>query len=119
MVTIDECHDELSNLFINGCGFRQCASETLWKMDYPTPEQPDINWRYAINSDAKKIAQLYNSELVNIYKPSLTRHQKEFQEPFFHGLKDFYKTRFIIENEKDILGYFSLNNEIVNSSNGI
>jgi len=28
-VTIDECHDELFNLFINGCGFRQCASETL------------------------------------------------------------------------------------------
>ena len=22
-VTIDECHDELFNLFINGCGFRQ------------------------------------------------------------------------------------------------
>ena len=37
-VTIDECHDELFNLFINGCGFRQCASETLWKIEKPTPE---------------------------------------------------------------------------------
>ncbi|MBR1461280.1 hypothetical protein IJ596_06590, partial [bacterium] len=36
-VTIDECHEELFDLFINGCGFRQCASETLWKIEKPTP----------------------------------------------------------------------------------
>ena len=108
MVTIDECHDELSNLFINGCGFRQCASETLWKIDKPTPERPDFHWRYAQNQDAHKIAELYNSEVINIYKPSLTRHEKEFKEPFFSGFNDFYKTRFIIEESKNILGYFSI-----------
>ena len=50
-VTIDECHDELFNLFINGCGFRQCASETLWKIEKPTPKTPHLHWRYAQNSD--------------------------------------------------------------------
>ncbi len=108
MVTIDECHDELFNLFINGCGFRQCASETLWKIDKPIPEKPQIKWRYAQNNDAKKIAELYNSEVINIYKPSLLRHPKEFQDAFFSGFNDFYKTRFVIEEDKNILGYFSI-----------
>lgn len=107
-VTIDECHDELFNLFINGCGFRQCASETLWKIEHPTPEKSDFHWRYAQNSDSKAIAELYNSELINIYKPSMTRHPKEFQEPFFAGFNDFYKIRYVIEEDKKILGYFSI-----------
>lgn len=108
MVTIDECHDELFNLFINGCGFRQCASETLWKIEKPTPQKVDFHWRYAQNSDAKKIAQLYNSELINIYKPSLTRDKKEFKEAIFSGLNDYYKTRYVIDEGVNILGYFSI-----------
>ena len=107
-VTIDECHDELFNLFINGCGFRQCASETLWKIEKPTPEKTNFHWRYAQNSDSKKIAQLYNSELINIYKPSLTRDEKEFQEVLFSGFNDYYKTRFVIDEGVNILGYFSI-----------
>lgn len=107
-VIIDECHDELFNLFINGCGFRQCASETLWKIEKPIPEKSDLRWRYAKDSDAKKVAQLYNSELINIYKPSLQRYEKEFQEVFFKGLTDVYKMRYVIEDEKNILAYFSI-----------
>lgn len=107
-VTIDECHDELFNLFINGCGFRQCASEILWKIDKPTPQKSEIKWRYAQKSDAKQIAQLYNDELINIYKPSLTRHEKEFQEGIFLGFNDYYKIRYVIEDNKKILGYFSI-----------
>lgn len=107
-VTIDECHDELFNLFINGCGFRQCASETLWKIDHPTPEKIHFNFRHAQNSDANKIADLYNSEVINIYKPSLTRHAKEFQDNLFLGFNDYYKTRYVIEESKKILGYFSI-----------
>ncbi|MBD5403075.1 hypothetical protein HDR58_09845 [bacterium] len=107
-VTIDECHDELFDLFINSCGFRQCASETLWKIDHPTPHKSTLKWRYAQNSDANSIAELYNSEVNNMYKPSLLRHPKEFQNPFFEGFTDYYKTRFIIENEENLLGYFSI-----------
>ena len=54
-VTIDECHEELLDLFVNGCGFRQCSSETLWKIENPTPQKSNIKFRYAQNSDAKKI----------------------------------------------------------------
>ena len=31
-----------------------------------------------------------------MYKPSLLRHPKEFQNPFFEGFTDYYKTRFVI-----------------------
>lgn len=107
-VTIDECHDELFNLFINGCGFRQCSSETLWKIEKPVPEKTDFSWRYAQSSDAEKIAELYNSELINIYKPSLSRDKKEFQDPLFCGFNDYYKIRYVIEESSKILGYFSI-----------
>ncbi len=107
-VTIDECHDELFNLFINGCGFRQCASETLWKIEKPTPQKPHLHWRYAQNSDSKYIAQMYNDEVLNIYKPSLIRQPQEFQAPVFGGFCDYYKTRYLIEECEKILGYFSI-----------
>ncbi len=108
MVTIDECHDELFNLFINNCGFRQCASETLWKIEKPTPIKPDISWRYAQDSDAKQIAELYNSEVINIFKPSLLRHEKEFKSTLLKGFNDYYKIRYLIEDNSKILGYFSV-----------
>ena len=107
-VTIDECHDELFNLFINGCGFRQCASETLWKIEKPTPQKSHLHWRYAQNSDSKDIAQMYNDEVLNMYKPSLIRQPQEFQAPIFGGFCDYYKTRYLIEECEKILGYFSI-----------
>lgn len=107
-VSIDECHDELFNLFINGCGFRQCSSETLWKIEKPQPVKSDIKWRYAQNSDSKKISDLYNSEIQNMFKQSLSRTPQEFQESFFSGFNDFYKSRYVTEENGDISGYFSI-----------
>ena len=107
-VIIDDCHDELFDLFINGCGFRLCSSETLWKIEKPVMQKDDFKWRYAQNSDSKSIAELYNSELLNIYKPSLLRYSKEFQESFFSGFNDYYKTRYVIEENKNLLAYFSV-----------
>ena len=107
-VTIDECHDELLNLFINSCGFRQCSSETLWKIDKPIPEKCNIKWRYARDNDAKNLAEFYNNEIDSMYKVSLTRHPKEFQNPFFRGFSEYYKNRYILEETDKILGYFSI-----------
>lgn len=107
-VSIDECHDELLNLFINGCGFRQCSSETLWKIENPDLFKSDFKLRYAQSSDADKIASLYNSELCNIYSYSLSRTPQEFRENFFSGFNDFYKSRYIKEEAGKILGYFSV-----------
>ncbi len=107
-VTIDECHEELFDLFVNGCGFRQCSSETLWKIEHPASEKNNIKWRYAQNSDAKKICDLYNAEIKSIFKPSLERNPKEFMTPIFQGFTDFYKTRYLIEDCEKIYTYFSI-----------
>ena len=107
-VIIDECHNELLDLFINGCGFRQCSSETLWKIEHKKKKKTDLRWRYAQNSDADKIAELYNGEVVSIYQPSLLRQPKEFITPFFQGFTKFYKTRYVCEESEKILGYFSV-----------
>ncbi len=107
-VIVDECHNELFDLFINGCGFRQCSSETLWKIEKPIPQKTNLKWRYAQNSDGEKIAQLYNSELNSIYKPSLERSAKEFTQPLFQGFTSYYKTRYVYEESDRILGYFSI-----------
>ena len=108
MVTIDECHDELFNLFVIGCGFRQCSSETLWKIEKPMPVKSSLKLRYAQNSDADKISQLYNSEIINIYRPSLSRNKKEFQNTVFSGFNDYYKSRYVVEENNAITGYFSI-----------
>lgn len=107
-VVIDECHEELFDLFVNGCGFRQCSSETLWKKENPVPVKTDFKWRYAQNSDACAISSLYNDEILNIFKTSLERNPKEFTQRFFQGFNDSYKSRFVCESNSKITGYFSI-----------
>lgn len=110
-VTVDQSHDELVNLFMNGCGFRQCSYENLWKLENFYPET-DIkaNFRYCQNSDAKQVAILYNSELNALYKPSMQRIKSEYKEPFFSGLTNFYKNRYVLEDstKKQIIAYLSI-----------
>ena len=107
-VTIDECHVELFDLFINGCGFRQCSSETLWKIEKPAPVAKKTCITYAQNSDAKRISELYNSEIEPIYKNALQRSPKEFKDKLLQGFTKEYKTRYVLEESKRLLGYFSI-----------
>lgn len=110
-VTVDQSHDELLNLFMNGCGFRQCSYENLWKLEDFKPETAQkANFRSCQNSDAKQVAQLYNSELKNLYKPSLQRLRTEYREPVFEGLTNFYKNRYVLEEPSNhrIIAYLSI-----------
>ena len=123
-VTVDQSHDELINLFMQGCGFRQCSYENLWKLDNFKPDTgKKANFRYCQNSDAKAIARLYNNELKNLYKPSLERIKEEYKEPFFAGMTNFYKNRYVLEepSRHRIIAYLSIttrdnNNFIIDMS---
>ncbi len=111
IVSVDECHDELLRLFTDGCGFRQCASETLWKIENfdKNPEIP-YGFRPFNNGDAKNVCKLYNAEIETIYKASLERIKQEFEDPLLGGYSQFYKNRYVLEDpsKKRIIGYLSI-----------
>lgn len=110
-VTVDQSHDELLNLFLNGCGFRQCSYENLWKIENYHPETSlKAEFRYCQNSDAKHISRLYNAELKSIFRPSLERKKDEYKEPFFEGLTNFYKNRYVLEEpaKHRLIAYLSI-----------
>lgn len=110
-VSIDESHEELFGLFLNQCGFRHCSSENLWKIEnFQYQDIQPAHFRVCQNSDAKKVSDLYNGELNSLYKPSLTRIKTEFKEPFFEGITNFYKNRYVLEEplHKRIIAYLSI-----------
>jgi hypothetical protein len=111
IVTVEQSHDELLELFMQGCGFRQCSYENLWKLENFSPETTSKSaFRCCQNSDAKQVARLYNAELKNLYRPSLERLKSEYVEPIFAGLSNVYKNRYVLEEpEKErIIAYLSI-----------
>ena len=110
-VSVDNSHDELFNLFMSGCGFRHCSCENMWKVEnFNRKEFEPAKFRACQNSDAKQVSDMYNSELTPLYKPSLTRIKTEFKEPFFEGITNFYKNRYVLEDyiSRRVIAYMSI-----------
>lgn len=108
-VFVDISHDELCTLFVDGCGFRQCAYENLWKLDNFTPESKNISpFRPCQNTDAKEIAHLYNSELNTLYRPSMERIPHEYYDNIFAGFNFCYKNRYVLVDNERIIAYLSI-----------
>ncbi len=114
VATIDDSYEELLCLFADGCGFRQCSSEQLWKIEnFNFSKTNNTFFRPFKNSDAQSTAMLFNDTVITHFKYSVSRTKNEYYEPLFKGLKDTYKFKFIIEDEnlKTIKAYFSLTTE--------
>lgn len=110
-VSVDNSHDELFDLFLNGCGFRHCSCENMWKVEnFLHKNFQPANFRVCQNSDAKQVSELYNAELTPLYKPSLLRIKTEFKEPFLGGITNFYKNRYVMEDyiTKRVIAYMSI-----------
>lgn len=108
---IDSSYDELLHLFTEGCGFRQCSSEQLWKMNSIRFSSNNYSFfRPFKNSDAQAVAMLFNDSIITHFKHSISRTKNEYLEPVFKGLRDGCKFKYIIEDEnlKTIKAYFSL-----------
>ena len=111
IATIDDSYDELLHLFTEGCGFRQCSSEQLWKMNEIRFVKEDSTFfRPFKNSDAQAITMLFNDSIITHFKHSVSKTKDEYLEPVFKGLKDDYKLKYVIEDEnlKTVKAYFSL-----------
>lgn len=110
-VTVDQSHDELLELFMSGCGFRHCSYKNLWKLDNFVPETNDaVPFRPFQNSDSKYVAALYNSELKNLYRPTLERIDSEYHDPIFYGTMRTYKNKYVLEEPANhkIVAYLSI-----------
>lgn len=108
---IDDSYDELLSLFVDGCGFRQCSSEQLWKMDTIRFSKTDNSFfRQFRNSDAQAVAMLFNDTIITHFKHSISRTKSEYLEPLFKGLSEESDFKYIIEDEnlKTIKTYFSI-----------
>lgn len=107
---IDDSYDELLQLFAEGCGFRQCSSEQLWKMNTLRLSQTDNSFfRPFKNSDAQAVAMLFNDTIITHFKHSISRTKNEYLEPIFKGLTEESKFKYVIEDEnlKTVKAYFS------------
>lgn len=112
IATIDDSYDELLTLFMDGCGFRQCSSEQMWKMsDIRISKTENTFFRGFKNSDAQAVAGLFNDSIINHFKHSILKTKEEYLDSFFVGLKDDSQFKYVIEDEssKKIKAYFSIN----------
>lgn len=111
-VAVDDSHDELMQLFVNGCGFRQCASEQLWKLNHFSPKKLDnTQFRPFKVSDAKDVCELFNDSLITHFKPSLLNKPREFKSNvIFQGLSTTYELKYIVEDSdlNKLWAYFSI-----------
>lgn len=110
-VAIDECHDELLHLFTDGCGFRQCSSEQLWKMNSIHFEKCENSFfRPFKNSDAQAVAMLFNDSVIPHFRPYLAKMKNEYNEANFQGLSSASKFRYVMEDKSTntILAYCSI-----------
>lgn len=107
---VDESYDELLHLFVDGCCFRQCSSEQLWKMDtIRFSKTENTFFRPFKNSDAQAVAMIFNESVITHFKYSISRTKNEYLDPIFKGLKDS-KFKYVIEGEnlKTVKAYFSI-----------
>lgn len=111
IAAVDSSYTELLTLFTEGCGFRQCSTEQLWKMNEIRLGKTDNTFfRPFKDSDAQTVANLFNDSVITHFKHALSKVKNEYNDPLFYGLNDFYKLKYVIEDEakKSIKTYFSL-----------
>ena len=111
VASIDESHDELLKLFIDGCGFRKCADEELYRVDNSGFISNDIHgFRQFRNSDAQAVAMLFNDSLITHFKPSMLKTKNEYYSKLFKGLADNIEWQYVLEDENlhTLLAYFSI-----------
>ena len=111
IAAVDESHDELLKLFIDGCGFRKCASEELCRINHVDFRTSDMNaFRKFRNSDAQAAAMLFNDSLITHFKPSLLKTKDEYSDIFFTGLSDGTEFKYVLEdvNLHTLAAFFSI-----------
>ncbi len=110
-VSVDDNQKELADLFINGCGFRFCSNESLWKVsniNFISENIPEENFRIFKNSDAKLISDFYNENLITHYKYSHLKEKGEFKDRLIQGYKCETLFKYIYFDENKIKAFIEI-----------
>lgn len=110
-VLVDDTYTELSQIFLNNCGFRECSYEQIWEVPKISFKKcKNIKYRRFRKSDVKEVSEIYNDSVITHYKPAMLREEKEFCEPIFSGLKYANEYRYVIEEPATsrIIAYFKI-----------
>ena len=110
-VLVDDVYTELSQIFLNNCGFRQCSYEQIWEASKTSfKKNNNIKYRRFKNSDIKEVADIYNYSVLQHFKPTLLRTEEEFRETNISGLRYVNEYRYVIEEPGTgrIIAYFKI-----------
>jgi hypothetical protein len=112
-VSVDDNQNELIDLFVKGCGFRLCSTESLWtvsNINFIDEKFEEKHFRPFKNSDAKKIADFFNENLITHYKYSLLKEKEEFYENIAMGINSEtdFKYIFNMDNSQNIMAFIEI-----------
>lgn len=100
-VSVDDNQQELIDLFVKGCGFRFCSTESLWavsNINFLSDNVQELQFKLFKNSDNQKAADLFNDSLITHYKYSLSKEKNEFNENLIQGFYSETNFKYILEN---------------------
>lgn len=103
-VAVSDNNNELIDLFIKGCGFRYCSNDELWSVsniNFITENLNEKNFKTFKNSDSEKVAELYNDNLITLYKYSLQKEKEEFNERIFQGINSALAFKYLYRDEDE------------------
>ncbi len=101
-VAVNDNQTELIDLFIKGCGFRFCSTEVLWSVsnvNFLISDTDEKNFKPFKNSDSAKAADLFNENLITLYKYSLSKEKEEFNDKLSFGFNSELDFKYILEDE--------------------
>ena len=101
-VSVNDNQSELIDLFIKGCGFRFCSSEALWavsNVNFLISDIDEKNFKPFKNSDTIKASDLFNENLISLYKYSLAKEKEEFNDKLIHCFNSELDFKYILEDE--------------------
>ncbi len=103
-VSVDDNRHELIDLFVKGSGFRYCSTESVWhasNVNFLSENIDEENFRPFKNSDAQKVADLFNENIITHYKYSLSKKKGEFADKFLQGITAVSDFKYVYGDEKN------------------
>lgn len=94
LVEVDSNNTDALDLFKNGCGFRQCTLNHIYRID-PSGDMPEKvqieGFRKALSADCSNLYDLYVECLTPQAKLSLDKSEQEYSFSFFKALNEKFR----------------------------